>query len=158
MTHFADLAPCWYFNRDFQHGLKAVGWLHQDHPYVRGPASDEFVVALQILLRSAWQYCGFLGIHQCEFCRISRGPQIVRCWDTGIDIGVGLSNLFVPGDGFLYVAPSMIIHYIDAHEYAPPDEFQAAVLRCPPMRSAEYFERLVQNSPPGFLEEGEELK
>jgi len=52
---------------------------------------------------------------------------------------LGFSNVFVPGEGRLYVAPSLILHYIAEHGYAPPQEFQAAVLACPPMGSAEYL-------------------
>jgi len=49
----------------------------------------------------------------------------------------------VPTAEKVCVAPAMLIHYIDAHGYAPApgaaDEFQRAVLECPPMRSTEYL-------------------
>ena len=70
-------------------------------------------------------------------------------------IVVGALNLFVPGDGFLYAAPSMIAHYILAHQYAPPQEFRDAVLRCPPMRSPEYFAAIIQHGPESFAKEVE---
>jgi hypothetical protein len=38
-----------------------------------------------------------------------------------------------------YVAPSLVLHYVDAHEYLPPESFQRAVMACPPMRSMEYL-------------------
>ena len=35
-------------------------------------------------------------------------------------------------------------HYIDAHEFQPPPEFQRAVMSCPPMRSMEYFKAILK--------------
>ena len=42
----------------------------------------------------------------------------------------------------IYVAPELIAHYIDAHEYRPPDEFVESVLKCPRMSTKEYFKAL----------------
>ncbi|HEU5101498.1 MAG TPA: hypothetical protein VFU22_20890, partial [Roseiflexaceae bacterium] len=67
-------------------------------------------------------------------------------------IVVGALNLFVPGEGFLYAAPSMIAHYILAHGYAPPAEFQEAVLRCSKMGSEEYFLSIKQHGPTMFAD------
>jgi hypothetical protein len=47
-------------------------------------------------------------------------------------------NLFVPCGELVYVAPLLIVHYMNAHGYGPPLEFCQAVLACPPMRSMEY--------------------
>ena len=52
---------------------------------------------------------------------------------------MGVSNVYVPGNAVIYVAPSLVAHYVDAHEYQPPKEFMEAVLQCPPMRSMEYL-------------------
>jgi hypothetical protein len=51
---------------------------------------------------------------------------------------LGVVNLFVPGRACVYVAPSLIAHYIQAHRYSPPKEFVEAVLRCPETHSEEY--------------------
>src|SRR5262249_59163292 len=69
-----------------------------------------------------------MGWHSCEFC--------------GDNDGNRLYNLFIPGQGVTYVAPQGIVHYISAHDYCPPREFCDAVLSCPDMGSASYFERL----------------
>jgi hypothetical protein len=52
---------------------------------------------------------------------------------------MGSANVFVPGEACVYVAPSLILHYIDTHAYAPPDVFWEAVRACPPMRSMAYL-------------------
>ena len=36
----------------------------------------------------------------------------------GQSVSVGNQNLFVPHASGVFAAPSMILHYIDAHEYA----------------------------------------
>jgi hypothetical protein len=57
---------------------------------------------------------------------------------------MGFKNVFVPGDAKIYVAPELILHYIDRHGYAPPGEFQQAVLDCPTMRSVAYLRAILK--------------
>lgn len=54
---------------------------------------------------------------------------------------VGCSNLWVPDPErrCVFVAPSMVVHYVDAHGYQPPVQFVEAVTVCPPMRSVGYL-------------------
>jgi hypothetical protein len=52
---------------------------------------------------------------------------------------MGITNVFVPGEGVVYVAPSLVLHYMDSHEYALPESFVAAVRACPPMGTAKYL-------------------
>ena len=59
-----------------------------------------------------------------------------------VDVLLGASNVFVPADEGVYVAPSLVLHYVDAHEYAPPEAFQRAVEACPPMRSIDYLKAI----------------
>lgn len=102
----------------------------------------------------------FLGGHACELCpwEVSPGPDPGETF-SGLErrrrvLGVrkkkepisvdgqlaemGTTNLWIPGDGCVYVAPSLVAHYIRAHRYAPPQEFVDAVLRCPDMHTEEY--------------------
>ena len=66
-------------------------------------------------------------------------------------VPMGNRNLFLPGAGFLYIAPSLVLHYIDAHQYLPPDEFIKAVLDCPPTRSQEYQKAVQACAPKGLF-------
>jgi hypothetical protein len=54
-------------------------------------------------------------------------------------------NVFVPGNGVVYVAPTMILHYMLVHGYQPPEEFVAAVRACPGMMTSEYVEAMRRN-------------
>lgn len=145
MAWYEDLHPCDYFGAQFADKLVAVGWLSPDRPFAKGEASPAVVEELLDLLQNPWQPALAAGRYPCGFCRYSGGPTSIRFSGKAADLGV--CNLFVPGDGFLFVAPSLILHYIDAHEYAPPHQFCEAVLRCPPMKSVAYLQALLRNGP-----------
>lgn len=142
MTHIRDLSPM------ENPQLIAVGWLGRGEPFSQGPVGEAFVDALVGLLQDPWQPCVAAGSHRCELCRISGGPTHFH--HAGGSIPLGQLNLYVPYDGKIFVAPSLIVHYADAHEYAPPELFQEAVVRCPPMRSMDYLKAILKNGPRGF--------
>lgn len=143
MTYIPDLSPCWYISSDASNDLLAVGWLEQGREFSSGHVDRKFFEKLVSLLLNPWQPCAAAGFHECSFCRFSGGPKEFRWKNTGVS--VGCSNVFVPDDHAIYVAPSLILHYIDAHGYSPPDAFQRAVLSCPEMRSIDYLKLLKAN-------------
>lgn len=126
MAWYADLAECDYFNSWHPSFLRAVGWLEHGQPYPHGTVDLRVFNELIDLLRDAWQPGMFWGRHQCDLCP-SKSKN-------------GYRNLFIPGNGFLFVCPELIVHYITDHEYAPPVEFCTAVVACPPMNSRDYLE------------------
>lgn len=145
MAHFEDLSPCPYFSGFHVDILRAIGWLEAGHEYVRGDVSREFFEKLCELLQRPWTPYVFCGYHGCGFCRFTHGIASTRFHRDGNTIRIpGLSclNLFVPGDGVVYVSPELIAHYVDSHGYKPPEEYVQAVLECPCMWSAEYFDAL----------------
>ena len=120
--------------------LIAIGWLDPAHGLAGGEVSSDFFQKLVELLVEPWQPALSAGAQRCLFCRFTGGPAQLTY--RGTTIGVGSANLFVPVEQRVFIGPSLIAHYIDAHGYAPPAEFQEAVKRCPPMRSVSYL-RLV---------------
>ncbi len=108
--------------------VRAIGWLHPDHPFTRGAVPPEFVRRLKEFGAQSGQsaealYFGaFGGIHTCEFCG--------RAHAAG--------NFGVPSGDLLFVAPEMVAHYVEQHGYCPPTEFIAAVLRSPLPDTEEY--------------------
>ena len=136
MTWFRDLHPL------AGDDIIAVGWLEPGKDHAKGEVSNEFVDALAKLLVDPWEPFHIMGPHKCGFCRFrfSEPPASVQI--GGRSTSFGITNLFVPDGAKLFVCPSMIIHYADAHEYAPPDAFVAAVLRCPPMNSMDYLKAI----------------
>ena len=148
MTYYPDQSPCDYFGREEAERLLAIGWLDSASPFDQGPVDRRFMKKLAELLVTPWQPVFTMGKHDCPFCRFTSGPTVFGF--EGLDVQLGVSNVFVPADGFLFVAPSLILHYIDSHGYSPPNEFQQAVLACPPMRSMEYLRAILKNGPKGF--------
>jgi hypothetical protein len=108
--------------------VRAIGWLHPDHPYRKGEVAPEFFVRLkEFAARSsdsaeALYFGAFGGFHTCEFCGGAHG----------------IRNFGVPSGDLLFVAPEMVVHYIEQHDYCPPPEFVAAVLRSPLPDTEEY--------------------
>jgi hypothetical protein len=130
--------------------MKAVGWLDVTEPYTRGPVTRSFFETLVGLLVEPWQPFAAGGGHRCQGCRFSGGPGQLHF--AGVTIAIGSSNVFVPGTDVIYAAPSLVAHYIDAHEYQPPEELIRAVEACPPMRSMDYLRRLRSAGGSGFTE------
>src|SRR5262245_24684306 len=150
MTYYADLSPCLYFGAENADKLVAVGWLEAEHSYRHGKANEDFVDKLIELLVDPWAPSYFLGYHDCSFCNPPEGPYELDY--KGMTIQVGALNLFIPTNGFLYVAPSLIAHYILAHDYVPPTEFCEAIMKCPPMFSAEYLAAIKRDAPNKFAD------
>ena len=116
----------------------AVGWLERGHEHPVGEVPSEVYEKLEALLADPWQPAIAVGVHPCDLCVYS--PE-----------NAGNKNLFVPGEERVYVAPELILHYMNAHRYRPPDEFCQAVMKCPPMRSPDYRRALLSAGGPGFL-------
>lgn len=136
MSYFDDLSV-WPLAGGRIEALRAVGWLERGKAYSQGEVTEPFFESLIHLLVQPWQPFTPAGRHACSLCRFAGGPG--QLGYKGTTVALGALNVFVPGEGVIYVAPSLVAHYVDAHEYQPPAEFMAAVLRCPPMRSMEYL-------------------
>jgi hypothetical protein len=139
MAYYEDLGACDYFGTG-EARLLAIGWLEAGRPYAEGPVSRGFFESLARLAIHPWQPVVMAGRHACPFCIFTGGPAEIRAGDTSVQLGV--SNVFVPAADAVYVAPSLVLHYIDAHGYAPPEPFRRAVEACPAMRSMDYLKAI----------------
>ena len=101
--------------------VRAIGWLDKAHLFTTGSCTDAFLNKLRKFSERcnestrAMGWGVFAGFHRCELCHGSTGTH----------------NFAVPANDLLYVAPELIVHYIDEHDYLPPDEFIAATLDAP---------------------------
>jgi hypothetical protein len=62
-----------------------------------------------------------------------------------LEISIGVSNLFVPADNFIFAAPSLILHSIHGHHYDPPLPFWEAVMASSRLSFEAYKEALIRN-------------
>jgi hypothetical protein len=71
-----------------------------------------------------------MGGHTCEFCGRAYGH----------------ANLAVASESVLYIAPELVLHYVRAHSYLPPEEFVQAVLSAP-LPGSDEFRAMVERFP-----------
>lgn len=114
-----------------------VGWLERTNPFPTGEVPISIFEKIVQLLANPWQPSIAAGRHPCSFCMMTGGPAVLTLGSLSVTIEA--SNLFVPTSDALFAAPSLVVHYIDAHQYRPPDSFVAAVEGCAEMRSREYL-------------------
>ncbi len=138
MTYYKDLDQLDYFGPIEAPYLRAVGWLEKSHPYEIGPVSDEVLQRLAEILRAGTGLFNCLGAHCCDLCTR--------------DGAVGVDNLWVPGNGFLYVMPELALHYIVEHSYRPPEEFLAAVMGAPWPGSDAFRDAILANGERAIFE------
>lgn len=139
MPHYADLQDCDFFGSTGGK-LVAIGWLARGHPFAKGAVNIDFFEALAALAVDPWQPFATAGVHGCDFCKFTGGPTELTLGE--LRVPMGCANLFVPTPACVFVTPSLVLHYLDAHEYAPPQVFLRAVEGCPPMRSMEYLKAI----------------
>jgi len=133
MAYFRDMTVCTYFtgaaHLDWFCRLIAIGWLESGHEFSTGPADSRILEKLSLLrleFGAMFPAIAYRGLHVCSLCG-DKEPL------SGSHI-----NLFVPTTGFVYAAPARIDHYIEAHQYVPPEHFVDALIECPNPKSAEY--------------------
>ena len=88
-----------------------------------------FLDKLRQYIAEAWQPVIAAGLHECELC-------VEKPFVCG-------SNLWIATESVVYIAPGMVLHYIEEHGYKPPEEFVEAVLESHPQGSTE-FVKLVE--------------
>ena len=131
MAHFPDLTPYAY-----RHEAAAlnVGWLAKDHPFDTGVTPPEVVQRLKLCCHEIGVN-QTRGLHPCDFCE---DPYAYRD-----DTDVGSAEIWAFGSaGTVYAAPTLIVHYIEAHDYLPPEGFINAVLQGPMPPDPTYKSRL----------------
>ncbi|MFN0178011.1 MAG: hypothetical protein ACKVZ0_04365 [Gemmatimonadales bacterium] len=158
MTYYPDLTRCSYFDDEIRRTgssvasvpLIAVGWLDDRLPNPPGtpgalaPVADA-LVRLWLADVDLWRPA--LGYHGCRLCGRSPDRAPTEVDFSGRRLHVGKGFVSIPAPRGLYVAPSMIIHYILSHGYEPPAAFRAALETCPDPHSPAYGRALRRHGP-----------
>jgi hypothetical protein len=127
--YFPDLTLYEYGEAEPRAGILNVGWLSAEHPFPIGVSDGRFVQVLERLVASPVNL--YRGSHLCEFCPcpptiLSRGGIPMLDPPPGTT-GNGEIRV-IDGEG-VYVAPTLILHYVVVHQYRPPEAFVDAVIK-----------------------------
>jgi len=126
--HFDDLTPFTYSSSEPSASVLNVGWLGEGHDFPVAAPHPGLVSALRTLVANPVNL--YRGAHQCEFCP-STPPEKRNgmLWSTAPEEILGNGEIHVSGqDGIKYVAPVLIRHYVEVHQYSPPAAFVQACL------------------------------
>ncbi|MCC2315848.1 DUF7919 family protein [Cellulomonas xiejunii] len=123
MSFYEDLSAYEYTPVDVP--MKNIGWLAPPHPFPTGDSPGWLVSALLLLAEDL--ECVMRGVHDCAYCEVE-SPVRFRSGPGGRVVSVGTGEIRVEGqDGRRYAAPSLVVHYVAAHRYRPPQDFIDAV-------------------------------
>jgi len=104
----------------------AIGWLDDEHPFPKSSASEEFLDAL--FEACIIQVRRTRGFHVCPFCSSPIvGPIPIERKGKRIFLGTAQIRIESASQK-VFGAPTLIYHYVSAHDYEPPKEFVEAVL------------------------------
>lgn len=131
--YFTDLSPYTYSTHVPLSGVLNVGWLDRSMPFSKGTVPSGFLDRLKDWFRVS-RVNQMRGIHDCNFCRARQWPLLPLQEHPSLTIDgksmfLGNWEIWIPGSsGTVFASPALIIHYIDAHEYHPPEEFITAAM------------------------------
>ena len=128
MAHIPDLVSYDYYPGGPE--ALAIGWLDASQAFATGICPRDVRDRLDELSREPVRL--MRGYHYCQFCwdtaprpthlkpdlRLMEEPHVAR--------GNGEIRITAP-HGTNYVAPALVVHYLDEHGYLPPLAFIAAV-------------------------------
>ena len=135
MAYFPDLSP-YSYGTGRHEGVLHVGWLDSLHPFTQGHVPQYLIEKIKSLAEHPVEI--YRGYHVCELCvqptnlvkktlpnQVSIDPLCEWArWTEGRRSN-GEIRVGVPGRTF--AAPTLILHYMEAHAYLPPVEFLKAV-------------------------------
>lgn len=123
MSYYPDLTPYNYFV--YTEKELNVGWLSKEHEFKKGEVPEGFLEKLKIYDEREHRIHQTRGFHGCHFCQ-------ERDFSGSSELRIVNSN------GMTYASPALIVHYVEAHNYLPPQEFIDAVMNGPSPGSDEY--------------------
>ena len=101
-----------------------IGWLDALHPFQIGRLSASLLDKLKGLYRTSINQTR--GFHLCPFCDATNYvfPTIEV---AGTSRRLGSAEILLSDGSTNYLAPDLLIHYIECHSYQPPIEFMHAL-------------------------------
>ncbi len=105
--------------------LKKIGWIQSEANFQRGEVPKEFSQKIvDMLIRERVNL--LRSVKTCPICNDKEWKYA----DEEKKVLLGCSEILVPVDDFMaFSAPDLIIHYVNAHNFLPPQDFIEAVER-----------------------------
>jgi hypothetical protein len=135
MTYFSDYSP-YAYGHEAHPGVVHVGWLDNAHPYPQGTVDARLIEKMKLLASNPVEL--YRGKHICELC--AEPPDLVKTmlpdrvvldpncsWARWVSQRSSNGEIRVSGEGIVFAAPVLIVHYIEAHGYLPPAQFLKAI-------------------------------
>jgi hypothetical protein len=135
LKSYEDLSFYSHYIRGSAIEVKNIGWLDQSHPFLKKEINNDFVEKLKKAILNTYKgsySCDIVvdklrGSYACPVCgehglRISNGQE---------SFPLGSAELWIPDNkvkGHYFATFDLIIHYVEDHDYCPPQEFIDAVL------------------------------
>ena len=138
MVYFPDLSA-YSYGHGHHPGVVHVGWLDGTHPFPKGQVERSLIEKMKVLASNPVEL--YRGKQLCEVCTVP--PGVVRTlvpnrggmidpqssWAKWAEHRWSNGEIRVAGDGVIFAAPVLIVHYIEEHGYLPPVQFLDAVAR-----------------------------
>ncbi len=121
---YEDLTERNFFGKGFPM-LITVGWLQNGKPYTKGETPQIVVEKINEIGQKSEVYQLWFGYHECDFCDF-------------VNISLGAKTIMIAYKNKIYFVPGLITHYIEKHQYLPPDEFIEAVLNYDHQSAVDY--------------------
>ncbi len=142
MAYYPDLSPYTYYlhpqnptaiEKAYPNALN-IGWLDRAHPFPRSTTLPEESLLKRLLAHTVLSVLMMRGIHDCHLClENSTDLHGTSLFYEDQEIVMDNGEILVVGvDGIAFRAPTMLYHYITAHQYQPPDIFWKALLTSSP--------------------------
>jgi len=122
--YFSEMSFYSYYLKKSLENVLNVGWLSEAGNFPKGEVSRGFIEKLGELLISNhpadYKINRIRGVHPCNICK-------KRDFDN---FHIGSCEILIPRnkEGFFFASPSMILHYVEEHGYAPPEDYIKAVM------------------------------
>ncbi|HFH3972775.1 TPA: hypothetical protein ACGJ0S_003216 [Pseudomonas aeruginosa] len=124
--YFPDMSFYSYFLLRPLGSVRNIGWLGRGQQYSRGRVSSGLLDKLKLIIMSEgavdFHVNRVMSAHECV---------VAGCRDLFVgDVGLGFSEIWIPGveKGAYFASPSLILHYIEEHDYCPPQMYSEAVM------------------------------
>jgi hypothetical protein len=126
--YFRDLTNYSYYQIKELSNVQNIGWLDKEHSFCTGKVTHDCIKKIRHVIAGSTavnvHVNNIRGIHPCNLC----GEDAIKIEGRRGEIFLGSSEIWLPTNEGYFASPSMILHYIEDHDYLPPQQFIDAVM------------------------------